>query len=77
MEEFEKFTFLGSSPAAGGSKWADRQIFTQNILGEIEVRRAILTPSFFTVDYVVYECSLLEIRLLEIPPFTEIANFSS
>ena len=46
MEEFEKFTFLGSSPAAEASKWADRQIFTQNILGEIEVRRAFLTPQF-------------------------------
>ena len=50
MEEFEKFTFLGSSPAAGGDKWADQQIFTQNILGEIEVRRAFLIPSFFSLN---------------------------
>ena len=46
MEEFEKFTFLGSCLAAEDSKWADRQIFTQNILGEIELRRAFLTPQF-------------------------------
>jgi len=43
MKVFEKSTFLGSFPAAEGSKWADRQIFAQNILGKIGVRRRFFT----------------------------------